>query len=317
MKSFTFIDLFAGIGGFRIALESLGAKCVFSSEIDIYAQKTYLENFGESPYGDIRLIKSYIIPDHEILCAGFPCQSFSIMGNKKGFNDYRGDLFYEIVRILQDKKPKAFLLENVKGLLSHDKQKTILKIWSLLHKCGYHIKIKVFNSKYFGVPQNRERIYIVGFRDVNSYEKFMWPFPSFEEVAIKDIVEENIVDSKYYLSKKRWASEKLKREYLKQFSKNSGYTAQLRSWDDIALTITATSGSVSRNVIIDKRIGKLTDDKNTEYIRRFTPKEYARLQGFPDTFKIVVSDSQAYKQFGNSVSIPVLTAIAEKIKEVM
>lgn len=314
-KKITFIDLFSGIGGFRLAFERNGAKCLFASEIDEHCQKTYFTNFGEIPRADIRQIESDDIPDHDILCAGFPCQTFSIMGDKKGFDDSRGNLFFELTRILKEKQPQAFLLENVEGLISHDNQKTMLKILSLLHECGYNTKIKVFNSKHFGVPQNRKRVYFVGFKDFYRCQKFMWPTPNFDEVAIKDILEKEVVDEKYYLSKKRWQSEKRKREYLKQLSKNSGYTAQLRSLNDIALTITATSGSVSRNVIIDKRIKKLPDDKNPEFVRRFTPREYARLQGFSENFKIVVSDTQAYKQFGNAVTVPVIQTIAKKIIE--
>jgi DNA (cytosine-5)-methyltransferase 1 len=308
---FTFIDLFAGIGGMRLAFEKVGGKCVFSSEWDKYAQKTYLSNFGDLPEGDITKIPSSKIPDHDILLAGFPCQPFSIAGVSKknslgrahGFLDEtQGTLFFEVARIIRDKRPKAFLLENVKNLKTHDRGRTFRVIRDTLQKLGYSLHVAILDGKYY-VPQHRERIFIVGF-DMSVYggwENFSFPEPPDTIPKIKDILEEN-VDDKYTLSDKLW-------NYLQQYAKKhknkgNGFGYGLVELDGISRTLSARYYKDGSEILIPQ------EGKNP---RKLTPRECARLQGFPDDFKIVVSDTQAYKQFGNSVVVPLVKAIAEKM----
>lgn len=300
-KSLTFIDLFAGIGGIRIAFEKAGCQCVFSSEWDRYAQKTYEANFGEIPKGDIRSIPSEEIPDHDILTAGFPCQPFSISGVSKknalkrphGFNDpTQGTLFFEIKRILHDKKPVAFLLENVKNLIRHDRGNTFkIIIDSLVNDLGYYVYSKVLDADSF-VPQHRERTYIIGFR-----EKTDFSFPEFEDKQtdkpkLKDILEKE-VDPKYTLTDHLW-------EYLQKYAekhriKGNGFGYGLADLNGRSRTLSARYYKDGSEILIPQK------GKNP---RRLTPLECMRLMGFnqikPD-FIIPVSDTQAYKQFGNSV----------------
>ena len=314
-KEFRFIDLFAGIGGMRIAFESAGAKCVFSSEWDKHAQKTYFSNFGELPDGDITKIPSERIPDHDILVAGFPCQPFSIAGVSKknslgrahGFLDEtQGTLFFEVARIIRDKRPKAFLLENVKNLKTHDKGRTFKVIQYTLQKLGYSLHVAVLDGKYY-VPQHRERIFIVGF-DMNIYggwEDFRFPDPPKTVQKIKYILEEN-VDEKYTLSNKLW-------QYLQQYAEKhkksgNGFGFGLVNLDGISRTLSARYYKDGSEILIPQ------PGKNP---RKLTPRECARLQGFPDDFKIVVSDTQAYKQFGNSVVVPLVAEIAKNMVESM
>ena len=312
MSKFTFIDLFAGIGGFRIAMESLGGKCVFSCEIDKFARKTYYANYNVFPFGDIRdkKVKSIIPNGFDVLCAGFPCQSFSIAGKRLGFNDEtRGTLFFEIEEILREKQPKAFLLENVKGLASNNGGKTLRIIIEHLERVGYDvIKPQILNSKDFGVPQQRERIYIVGFRKDLNIDSFDFPRPNNIKRTFIDIREKEKVDSKYYITEKylSWLEKHKQTNRLK----GNGFGYSIIGDNDIANTLMVGGMGIERNLVIDER---QTDSKNKQYIRKMTPREWARLQGFPEEFKIVVSDTQAYKQFGNSVSIPTIKAIGENI----
>jgi len=318
---FTFIDLFAGIGGFRLALQSLGGKCVFSSEWDTQAQKTYQANFGEVPFGDITLeeTKAHIPDDFDILCAGFPCQAFSIAGRRGGFEDTRGTLFFEVADIIKRKQPKVFFLENVKGLRNHDKGKTLATILATLREdLGYFVpEPQIMNAKDFGVPQNRERIFIVGFRPDVGVSTFEYPEASQIPVAFEDVKESEPVSVKYYLSTqylKTLVNHKQRHE-----SKGNGFGYAMIPDSGIANAIVVGGMGRERNLVYDHRLTNFIPETrikggvNREGIRKMTPREWARLQGFPDEFKIVVADASAYKQFGNSVAVPAIRATAEKI----
>lgn len=321
--TFTFIDLFAGIGGIRLAFQNLGGKCVFTSEIDKNAQKTYALNFGEIPYGDITKINENEIPEHDVLAGGFPCQAFSIAGKRGGFDDTRGTLFFDVARIIKAKQPKAFFLENVKGLANHRGGKTLATILNVLRNdLGYTVpEPQIVNAKNFGVPQNRERIFIVGFRaDSGISEKdFSYPAPTDTSGTIKDIIEENPVSAKYYLSTKYL--ECLKKHKIRNKSKGNGFGYEIKDLNGTSNTLVTGGMGRERNLIIDKRLKDFTPvthiegEVNREGIRRLTPREWARLQGFPDNFRIEVADINAYKQFGNSVAIPAVQATAKVIIE--
>jgi DNA (cytosine-5)-methyltransferase 1 len=327
---FTFIDLFAGIGGFRIAMQNLGGKCVFSSEFDKQAQKTYLANYGEVPFGDITKAstKSFIPKKFDILCAGFPCQAFSMAGKKLGFKDEtRGTLFFDVEDILRTRQPKAFFLENVKGLVIHDHGRTLKTILKHLDDAGYYVvEPKVLNAMDYGVPQHRERIYIVGFRkDLGIDPKdFHYPDPTTPgdlRPKFKDIEEKHEVSVKYYLS--TTYVESLKRHKARQAAKGHGFGYEIIDTNGVSNAIVVGGMGRERNLIIDKRLTDFTPvthikgEVNRDGIRRMTPREWARLQGFPDKFKIVVADASAYKQFGNSVAVPAIQATAEKEIELL
>lgn len=304
---YRFIDLFAGIGGIRTAFEQYG-ECVFSCEWDVKAQETYEANFGEKPVGDIRSVNEKEVPDHDILLAGFPCQPFSIagiskkksMGREHGFLDEtQGTLFFDIARIIKEKQPQAFLLENVKNLRSHDKGKTFQIIKKVLEEeLGYTIYDTVINAKGL-VPQNRERIYIVGFKKPLTFD-----FPEVPMVgpSLRSILEEN-VDIKYTLSDKLWSYLQAYKE--KHAKKGNGFGYGLANLDSYSRTLSARYYKDGSEILIPQEEG--------ENPRRLTPRECARLQGFPEEFKIVVSNTAAYKQFGNSVAVPVVSLIAEKM----
>ena len=318
---FKFIDLFAGIGGFRLALQNLGGKCVFTSEWDKYSKKTYQANFGEIPFGDITKpeTKNYIPDDFDVLCAGFPCQAFSIAGKRGGFEDTRGTLFFDVAEIIKRKRPKAFFLENVKGLRNHDKGKTLATILNVLREdLDYYVpEPQILNAKEFGVPQNRERIFIVGFRKDLGIKSFKYPEPSDEPVAIEDILENDEVSVKYYLS--TTYLDTLKKHKARHASKGNGFGYEIIPNDGIANAVVCGGMGRERNLIYDdkltnfKPVTKISGEVNREGIRKMTPREWARLQGFPDNFKIPVSDVQAYKQFGNSVAVPAIQATAKNI----
>ncbi len=299
-KELKFIDLFAGIGGIRLGFQDFFGECVFSSEWDKYAQMTYEANFGHKPAGDITQINEKDIPNFDILLAGFPCQAFSNAGLKKGFEDTRGTLFFEIIRIAKYHKPRIIFLENVKALKTHDKGKTYQVILNTLQDLGYSVKAEVLNAKDFGVPQNRERIYIVAFLEGLD---FKFPNSTGIRTQLGRILEED-VDVKYTISDKLWAGhQRRKQEHTRKgngfgyslFNHNSNYTS----------TISARYYKDGSEILIEQK------DKNP---RKLTPREAARLQGFPDNFCIPVSNNQAYKQFGNSVSVPVIKAIAEQVE---
>lgn len=302
---FTFIDLFAGIGGIRIPFQEAGGKCVFTSEWDKYAQKTYKINFGETPEGDITQINENDIPDLDVLLAGFPCQPFSQAGLKKGFADTRGTLFFDIERIIKAKRPKAFLLENVKQLRGHDKGRTLEVIVQHLKDLNYTVDYDVLRAADFGVPQNRERIYIVGYN--KQYFKmgedyhFIFPQPTHEKTRLGDILETN-VDSKYTISDPMWQGHVLRKK--KHQEKGNGFGYSLFNADSVYTnTISARYYKDGSEILIDQGVNKNP--------RRLTPRECARLQGFDDKFIIPVSDTQAYKQFGNSVAVPVIRKISK------
>jgi len=316
---FTFIDLFAGIGGMRTAFQSLGGKCVFSSEWDPKAQETYLENFGEVPFGDITKIESTQVPRHNVLLAGFPCQAFSIAGARGGFNDTRGTLFFDVARLIEAKKPDAFLLENVKGLKSHDRGRTLTTILNTLRDdLGYHVpEPQIINARNFGVPQNRERIFIVGFRRESAFSKFSYPVPSSQHPTIREIKEREVVSVKYYMSTQYLKT--LEEHRRRHESKGNGFGFEIIPDDGVANAIVVGGMGRERNLVIDHRlkdfdpITKIKGEVNRRGIRRMTPREWARLQGFPDKFIIPVSDAQAYKQFGNSVAVPAIAATGKNI----
>ena len=338
MKETKFIDLFAGVGGIRMAMERQGFRCVFSSEWDRFAQKTYHANFGEEPVGDIREVSSKEIPRFDVLCAGFPCQPFSISGVSKknalgrphGFEDEtQGTLFFDIARIIKEKKPRAFLLENVKNLRSHDKGRTFELIRrTLADELGYHLHVRVINASTV-LPQNRERIYIVGFRSKRAHAAF--EFPSLETMAgqkspgirgktaarqststgsrplprLGDILEKRVPE-RYHLSDHLWG-------YLQDYKKKheaagNGFGYGLTDRNGTARTLSARYYKDGSEILVP------VPGKNP---RRLTPRECARLMGFPEEFQIVVSDTQAYKQFGNSVAVPVVEAIARKLREAL
>lgn len=318
---FTFIDLFAGIGGFRIAMQNLGGKCVYSSEWDTQAQKTYLVNYGEVPFGDItkEYTKQYIPDNFDILCAGFPCQAFSLAGKRRGFEETRGTLFFDVAEILRRKRPKAFFLENVKGLMIHDKGKTLDTILNVLRNdLDYYVPDpEIVNAMNFGVPQHRERIYIVGFRKDMKVKSFKYPEPTDKTKRFIDIREENEVSPKYYLSTQYQNT--LIEHKKRHESKGNGFGYEIIPNDGVANAIVVGGMGRERNIVIDNRLTNFTPvtnikgEINHDGWRRMTPREWARLQGFPDSFIISVADASAYKQFGNSVAVPAIQATAEQI----
>jgi DNA (cytosine-5)-methyltransferase 1 len=336
---FDFIDLFAGIGGVRLPFQEIGGRCVFTSEWDKFSQKTYATNFGHKPDGDITQISAKDIPDHDVLLAGFPCQAFSQAGLKQGFNDTRGTMFFEIQRILAEKRPKAFLLENVKQLRGHDKGRTLKTILEILRgehsskipknvpmsddarkgldaKLNYWVDYRVLRAADFGVPQNRERVYIIGFDrdafpDVDFDSLFTWPSPTGEKTRLGWILEDNKeVDPKYTISNTLWAGHKRRKKEHEEKGNGFGYSLFDKS-SPYANTISARYYKDGSEILIDQSdIGKNP--------RKLTPRECARLQGFPPKFIVnSVSDVQAYKQFGNSVSVPVIRLLANAMLQVL
>ncbi len=309
--SFTFIDLFAGIGGFRMAFTEWGGECLMASEWDTYAQRTYEANFGHRPEGDITKISEKNIPDHDILTAGFPCQPFSIagvtknnaLGNMHGLlHATQGTLFFDVARIIKEKRPRAFLLENVKNLKSHDKGKTFSIIErTLTEELGYHIYYSIIDARTV-VPQHRERIYIIGFREP---VKFDFPLLPYLQPKFRDILEED-VDEKYTLSDHLWMY--LQNYAAKHKAKGNGFGYGLTDLDGIARTLSARYYKDGSEILVPQ------ENKNP---RRLTPRECARLMGYPDSYRIVCSDTRAYKQFGNSVVVPVLKYIAHEVVQTL
>ncbi|WP_428817672.1 DNA cytosine methyltransferase [Clostridium butyricum] len=307
---FTIVDLFAGIGGIRQGFQRNGAYTVFSSEWDKFAQKTYRINYGEIPFGDITKIDAKDIPNHDILVGGFPCQPFSQAGLKKGFEDTRGTLFFDIARILEIKRPKAFMLENVKQLRNHNKGKTLEIMLRVLNELNYYVpEPQVLRSYDFGVPQNRERIIIVGFNREyikNENIKFEYPIPQSKIIRVGDILEKD-VQEKYTISDKLYRGHLERKAMHKE--KGNGFGFSLVNAKSLYTnTISARYYKDGSEALVEQ------EEKNP---RMLTPRECARLQGFPDEFIIPVSNNQAYKQFGNSVSVPVIEAVAKKMIEFM
>lgn len=318
---FKFIDLFAGIGGFRLALQNLGGKCVFTSEWDRDAKKTYKANFGERPFGDITKeeTKKFIPNNFDLLCAGFPCQAFSIAGKRGGFEDTRGTLFFEVAEILKRKMPKAIFLENVKGLRNHNGGKTLATILNVLRNdLGYFVpEPQIINAKDFGVPQNRERIYIVGFRNDLRITSFEYPKPINRKVVFAEVKEKIVPPTKYFISTQYIQT--LINHKARHEGKGNGFGYAIIPDDGISNAIVVGGMGRERNLVMDDRLTdytpttKIKGSVNREGIRKMTPREWARLQGFPDDFIIPVADASAYKQFGNSVAVPAIQATACEI----
>lgn len=310
LYGYKFIDLFAGIGGFRIALESFGARCVFSSEWDSNAQKTYKANFNEVPQGDITKIDEKDIPDHNILCAGFPCQPFSISGKQKGFNDARGTLFFDVARIVKQKKPEIVLMENVRNFESHDHGNTLKVVKNTMNELGYNFYYQVLDASKYGIPQKRERIYMFCPRKDLKILDFKFPSPIELTKHVCDLLQaEDEIDPQMY---KNGSNLQLKKD-IDYYSddcvrigtvNNGGQGDRIYSTKGVGITLSAMGGG-----LYSKTGGYLVNGK----IRKLTPRECARMMGFPESFKIVVSNSQAYKQFGNSVVVDVLQRIIQEI----
>jgi DNA (cytosine-5)-methyltransferase 1 len=300
-KTLRFIDLFCGIGGFRCAITKAAKKHklipngVFSSDIDTECQTAYFNNFGEKPAGDITLVTESDVPDHDILLAGFPCQPFSIIGNMKGFEDTRGTLFFDIARIIKKKRPRAFVLENVKLLVGHNGGKTLEKILATLKSLGYHVEYKVLNSLNFGLPQKRERIWIVGLRDTTN---FKWPDGGMKMKPLSEILEKNV-------PLKFIASEAIQKKRLKKFKPTE--TGDLIWHENKAGHISAYPYSCTL------RAGASYNYLLVNGKRRLTPREMLRLQGFPEAFKIISTDSQTRKQAGNSLPVNVAFAVIDQV----
>ncbi len=313
-KTFSFIDLFAGIGGFRLALEDFGGTCVFSSEWDGNSQDVYLKNFGELPHGDITKIKEKDIPEHDILCAGFPCQAFSISGKMLGFKDIRGNLFFDVARIAKYHKPDILFLENVKNFAKHDNGKTLKTVLNVLDDMGYKPFFEILKSSDYGLPQARERIYIVAFKKDLGIKSFDFPDQIGKTIVVKDILEnEGVSPIKCYINRpdiKIYGNEKKVIDPRKplQIGKlnNGGQGERVYSIYASGITLSAYGGGAA-----SKTGAYLVNNK----VRKLTPRECARMQGFPENFIIPKNHNIAYKQFGDSVSVPVLKAIFAKIIE--
>ncbi|MCB9033373.1 MAG: DNA (cytosine-5-)-methyltransferase [Chitinophagales bacterium] len=321
LKNYKFIDLFAGIGGFHLALDAFGATCVFASEWDKYAAKTYQENFNFKPFGNITKIVEQDIPTHDILCAGFPCQAFSISGKQKGFEDTRGTLFFDIARIVNYHQPKVLFLENVKNLVKHNSGKTLKTIKNTLESLDYNVFLKVLNTSNFGLPQNRERVYIVGFHNSINSSNFKFPIPPNLQVCLEDILEDKPINAKiierndieiykkYAITNSLFEDKALVNKPIQIGKVNKGGQGE-RIYHTLghAITLSAYGGGIGAKTGL-----YLIEDK----IRKLSPRECARLQGFPENFIINSSNTQAYKQFGNSVSINVLQYILVEISKIL
>ena len=312
-KMTTFIDLFSGIGGFRLAFESVGATCVFSAEIDKYACATYKANFGNDPFCDVSQLDTDDIPNFDILCAGFPCQPFSIAGARKGFLDTRGTLFFDIERIIKAKQPKAFILENVRGLVNHDKGRTFKVILETLEKkLHYKVFYQILNSKDYDVPQNRERIYIIGFRDHDV--EFTFPEKLESTINLSHIRDSNLEGTEISeLAKSHIRTHLKKHKRYEEIKDNPLLLAyEIRKsrsafrFDNISPCLTAKMGTGGNNVPIF-----------VNEMRKLTTRECLRIQGFPENYKIAPNTAQSYKQIGNSVSVPIVKKLAVKMLEIL
>jgi len=308
--SLTFIDLFAGIGGFRLALEQLNSECVFTSEWDKDSAKVYFNNFDDLPLGDITKIDESTIPEHDVLCAGFPCQAFSISGKRLGFADTRGTLFFDIERIVKHKKPKVVFLENVKNLLKHDNERTFNTILQKLEELNYQVFFKLLRSSDFGVPQARERVYIVGFRNDLNIKSFKFPKPISETRTVRDILEKHPPENTFIdrddiviNNHNKTINDPRKPHRVGTISKG-GQGERIYSIDASGITLSAFGGGPGA-----KTGAYLVDGR----VRKLTPREAARMQGFPETFILDEKTHKALKQFGDSVSVPVIKKIYESI----
>lgn len=311
LTGYTFIDLFAGLGGFRLALESLGAKCVYSNEWDIPAQEVYKANFGETPEGDITKVDEKTIPDHDIICAGFPCQAFSISGKRRGFEDSRGTLFFDVARIVKEKKPKVVFMENVRNFAAHDGGRTIEVVKNTMEELGYSFNYKVLSATDYGVPQKRERVYMVCFRNDLGVTDFKYPEPfkltkHVEDFLLKDDEE---VEKLYVDRPDTYYNDTVDDTYSDKTIRlgivnKGGQGERIYSTKGIAITFSAYGGGV-----FAKTGGYLVNGRP----RKLHPRECARLMGFPDSYIMSKNRLQAYKQFGNSVVVDVLQYVAMEI----
>lgn len=311
LKGYSFIDLFAGLGGFRVALESLGAHCVYSNEWDKSAQEVYSSNFGDTPDGDITKVDENSIPDHDILCAGFPCQAFSISGKQRGFDDSRGTLFFDVARIVKAKKPKVVFMENVKNFASHDNGRTLEVVRNTMESLGYTFNQKVLSAVDYGVPQKRERIYMVCFRKDLNIKDFSYPKPFKLTRHVEDFLidDETMLEKLYVNRPDTYFTDKIDNSYSDKpirlgIVNKGGQGERIYSTKGIAITLSAYGGGV-----FAKTGGFLINGKT----RRLHPRECARLMGYPDSYKICKNQNQAYQQFGNSVVIDVLQYIGQEI----
>lgn len=313
-QGYRFIDLFAGIGGFHLALESFGAECVYANEWDRFAQEVYHRNFGIMPEGDITKVDETQIPDHDILCAGFPCQAFSISGKRLGFNDSRGTLFFDVARIVKEKRPRVVFMENVKNFASHDGGNTIKVVEATMRELGYSFHYAVLNAVDYGVPQKRERVYMVCFRDDIDDSAFSFPAPfklkrHVEDFLLDDEATENLVVSRSDTYFTTTADDRYSDKSIRLGIVNKGGQGErIYSVKGIAITFSAYGGGV-----FSKTGGYLVNGKT----RKLHPRECARLMGYPDTFIISPRATQAYKQFGNSVVVDVLQYIVREIGRVL
>ncbi len=321
LENYTYIDLFAGIGGFHLAMSSFGAKCVFASEWDKYAAETYEQNFKLKPYGDITQIQELEIPKHGILCGGFPCQAFSIAGKQKGFDDIRGTLFFEIVRIAKHHSPKVLFLENVKNLVKHDNGRTFATIVKTLKDVNYAVFTKILNASNFGLPQNRERIYIVAFHHSINPQNFQFPMPSNNPICLENILEDKPLNARiihrddieiykdHVQTKSIFGELQLLNKPIQIGRVNKGAQGErIYHPRGHAITLSAYGGGVGSKTGLYFINGQ---------IRKLSPRECARIQGFPDGFILNKIDFQSYKQFGNSVSVDVLQAILIQISQTL
>jgi len=312
MRKISFIDLFCGIGGFRSALECVHAECVFSSDMDPHAQEIYQNNWGDEPHGDITKIDPVSIPGHDILCAGFPCQPFSISGNRGGFSDARGTLLYEILRIAEHHQPRVLFLENVKNFLTHEGGETLARTIELLNRAGYQVHYSLLNASRYGVPQKRERVYFVCFRKELGIEDFSFPEPSDEDVAVEDILLPSddprlvdlIIERTDLRLKEKLPTERENRPLRIGTVGKGGQGERIYSSKGHAITLSAFGGGIGA------RTGMYLIDGQ---IRRLHPEECRRLMGFPSGFKLHERRNVSYKQFGNSVAVPVVGKIALSI----
>ena len=312
-----FIDLYAGIGGIRLGFQRVfkNAEFVFSSEINVSACKTYEANFSVNPQNDITKTNAKDIANFDILLAGIPCQAFSMAGYKLGFKDIRGTHFFEVARIIKKKSPKAFLIENVRNLISHDEGKTFKTMKKVMEEdLGYTLYYKVLDAQDFGLPQKRKRVFIVGFKDKI---QFTFPKPTKKRSVIADILETDSVDESYFISKKYHNSLIIHRK--RHELKGNGFGYIVHSHDDVANTLVLGGMGKERNLIVDKKsfVRRKRKDANMRALRVFTPREYLRLQGFPNSFKIIVPKTQIWRQVANSVPIPVVTAVAKSMKKAL
>ena len=315
LSGYTFIDLFAGLGVFRLALESLGAKCVYSSEWDKPVRKVYSDNFDEIPDGDITQVDEKSVPDHDILCAGFPCQALSISGKQHGFEDSRGTLFFDVARIVKEKEPKVVFMENVKNFASHDGGRTLEVVRTTMEDLGYTFFYKVLSAVDFGIPQKRERIYMVCFRNDLNVSSFNYPKPFELQKHVEDFLlsDENMVSHLYVDRPDTYFNGKKDEHYSNKTIRlgivnKGGQGERIYSTKGIAITLSANGGGV-----FSKTGGYLINGRT----RKLHPRECARLMGFPDSYIISDSPNQAYKQFGNSVVIDVLQLIAIEIANIL